>query len=138
MGLLDQIAGGLLKQVLSSGTAQNTLLETVMSLIKDSGSGGIGGLAETLTNSGLGDEVSSWIGQGENLPISPEQILQVLGSGQIQEIADKIGVSTDEASGGLAEILPQIVDQLTPDGDVPDDDLLSQGLSMLGDKLFGK
>lgn len=136
MGLLDQIAGGLLKQVLTSESTQNALLETVGSLVK--GSGGLGGLAETFANSGLGDEISSWIGQGENLPISADQILQVLGSGQIQEIADRMGVSTEEASGGLAEILPQIVDQLSPDGDVPNDDLLSQGLSMLGSTLFGK
>ena len=124
MGLLDQIAGGLLKQVLTSESTQNALLETVGSLVK--GSGGLGGLAETFANSGLEDEISSWIGQGENLPISADQILQVLGSGQIQEIADRMGVSTEEASSGLAEILPQIVDQLSPDGDVPNDDLLSR------------
>jgi uncharacterized protein YidB (DUF937 family) len=136
MGLLDQIAGGLLKQVLSSERSQNALMETVTSLVK--GSGGLGGLAETFSNSGLGNEISSWIGKGENLPISADQIMQVLGSGQVQEIADRMGISTEEASGGLAEILPRIVDQLSPDGEVPNDDLLSQGLSMLGNKLFGK
>ncbi|MGC8657604.1 MAG: YidB family protein [Desulfomonilaceae bacterium] len=78
------------------------------------------------------------MGNGENLLISSEQIQQVLGSGQIQQIADKLGISAEEASGSLAEMLPQIVNKVTPGGSVARQDLLHQGLGMITDKLFGK
>ena len=138
MGLFDEVAGGLLKQAFSGQGGQGGLMETVMGLLKGSESGGLGGLAETFNERGLGDLMSSWIGKGENLPVSSEQIQQVLGSGQVQQIAEKLGISSDEASSGLADILPQLVDKLTPDGDVPNDDVLSQGLSLIAGKLFGK
>ncbi len=138
MGLLDEVAGGLLKKVFSGESAQAGLLEVVTDLLKGSESGGLEGLAQTFNEKGLGDIMSSWIGKGENLPISPEQIREVLGSGQVQQIAEKLGVSSDEASSGLAEMLPQIVDKVTPGGSLGSSDLLNQGLSMITDKLFGK
>ncbi len=101
-------------------------------------SGGAEGLLNTFNEKGLGEVMSSWIGAGENLPISSEQIQQVLGSDQVQQIAEKLGVSPDDASSGLAEMFPQIVDKLTPDGSLPTQDLLHQGLGMITDKLFGK
>jgi uncharacterized protein YidB (DUF937 family) len=138
MGLLDELAGGLLKQVLSSPGAQKALLEMIMGLLKGPESGGLEGMAQKFNEKGLGDTMSSWIGKGENLPISPEQILQVLGSGQLQQIAGQLGVSSEEASSGLAEMLPQVVDKLTPDGSLPSGDVLNQGLSLIMGKLFGK
>jgi uncharacterized protein YidB (DUF937 family) len=138
MGLFDEVAGGILKNVLGGQAGQGGMLEVIMGLLKSSESGGVQGLAETFNEKGLGEVMSSWIGKGENLPISAEQIQQVLGSGQIQQIAEKLGVSTDEASSGLAEMLPQIVDKLTPEGSLPTQDLLHQGLGMIADKLFGK
>ncbi len=113
-------------------------MEIITGLLKSSESGGLQGLAETFNEKGLGEVMSSWIGKGENLPISPEQIQQVLGSGQVQQIAEKLGVSSEEASSGLAEMLPQIVDKLSPEGSLPTQDLLQQGLGMIADKLFGK
>jgi len=98
-----------------------------MGVLKGSEFGGLEGMAQKFNDKGLGDIMSSWIGKGENLPISPEQILQVLGSGQVQQIAGKLGVSSEEASSSLAEMLPKIVDQMTPDGSLPSGDLLSQG-----------
>ena len=138
MGLFDEVAGGILKKVLSSQDSQGGLLEVIMGLLKSSESGGLQGLAETFNEKGLGELMSSWIGKGENLPISPEQIQHVLGSSQIRQIAEKLGVSPDEASSGLAEMLPQLVDKLTPEGSLPSQDLLHQGLGMIADKLFGK
>jgi uncharacterized protein YidB (DUF937 family) len=138
MGLFDEVAGGLLKQVFSGQSSQTGLLEMAMGLLQGSESGGLAGLAKTFDEKGLGDIMSSWIGKGENLPVSPEQILDVLGSGGVQQIAEKLGVSPDEVSNGLAEILPQIVDKLTPNGSLPSGDLLNQGLSLIADKLFGK
>jgi uncharacterized protein YidB (DUF937 family) len=138
MGLFDEVAGGLLKNVLAGQGGQGGMLEIITGLLKSSESGGLQGLAETFNDKGLGDVMSSWIGKGENLPISPEQIQQVLGSGQVQQIAEKLGVSPNEASSGLAEMLPQIVDKLSPEGSLPTQDLLQQGLGMIADKLFGK
>jgi len=138
MGLFDEVAGGMLKQVFSSSSVQNNLLQIITSYLQSSESGGLGGLVEQFNEKGLGDTVSSWVGSGENLPISADQISQVLGSGEITRIAEQLGVSPEETSGGLAEVLPQVVDRLTPEGSVPSDDLLSQGLSLLADKFLGK
>ena len=138
MGLFDEVAGGILKSVLSEKGGQSGLLEIIMNQLKDSESGGLTGLVEKFNEQGLGDIMSSWIGKGENRSISAEQIANVLGSGQVDQIAERLGVSSDEASRGLAEMFPKVVDQLTPEGSVPTDDLLSQGLSLISDKLFGK
>ncbi len=139
MGLLDEVAGGLLKKVLSGqGDQQGGMLEVIMGLLKGSEFGGLQGLANTFNEKGLGDIISSWIGKGENLPISPEQIQQIFGSGQVQQIAEKLGVSPDEASSGLAQMLPQMVDRLTPQGSIPTNDLLQEGLGLIASKLFGK
>jgi uncharacterized protein YidB (DUF937 family) len=138
MGLFDEVAGGLLKQVFSSQSAQTGLLEVITGLVKGSEAGGIEGLAQTFNEKGLGDIISSWIGTGENLPISPEQIREVLGSGQVQQIAEKLGVSSDQASNALAEMLPQVVDKLTPGGSLASGDLVQQGLNLIKDKLFGR
>jgi uncharacterized protein YidB (DUF937 family) len=138
MGFFDEVAGGLLKNVFSGQDAQGGMLESIMAILKSSESGGAEGLLNTFNEKGLGEVMSSWIGAGENLPISSEQIRQVLGSDQVQQIAEKLGVSPDDASLGLAEMFPQIVDKLTPDGSLPTQDLLHQGLGMIADKLFGK
>lgn len=138
MGFFNEVAGGLLKQVFSSQDNQSGMLESIMGILRSSESGGAEGLLNTFNENGVGDVMSSWIGKGENLPISPEQIQQVLGSDQVQQIAEKLGISTDEASSGLAEMLPKIVDKLTPEGSLPTQDLLHQGLGMIAEKLFGK
>ena len=138
MGFFDEMAGGLLKQVFSSQGSQTGLMEVITGLVKGSEAGGLEGLAQTFNEKGLGEVISSWIGTGENLPISPEQIQQVLGSGQVQQIAEKLGVSSDQASHALAEMLPQVVDKLTPGGSLASGDLLEQGLNLIKDKLLGK
>ena len=87
----------------------------------DNGSGG--GLAEivsSLQSGDLGDVVSSWLGSGENLAVAPDQLQSALGSDKISAFADQAGVSGSEASALLAGILPQIVDKLSPDGQLPD------------------
>ena len=82
--------------------------------------------------------MASWIGTGANAPVSGEQIKDALGSDTVTQIAEKAGVAPDAALGGLAALLPQLVDKLTPDGKVPEGtDLVSQGLNMLKGKIFG-
>lgn len=129
MGLLDSVVGAL-----SGGQSggDNPLLNIVMQLVNNPQTGGLGGLLQSFQQGGLGDVVNSWVSTGQNLPISAEQIQSVLGGGQLQNIAAQLGVSPEQASGGLADLLPQVVDKLTPNGQLPEGgDLLAQGLDML-------
>jgi uncharacterized protein YidB (DUF937 family) len=129
MGLLDGLLEGVAGKFLG-GEGSNPLLGMVGNLLSGSQGGGLSGLIQSFKSKGLGDIVSSWVGTGENLPISGQQIQEVLGSGQIQQMAEKLGTSREEVSGGLAGLLPQIIDKLTPDGSVPESGLLEKALSM--------
>ena len=132
MGLFEELKGMLL-----GGGDKNKLLESIMGLINDPQTGGLSGLAQTFKDRGLGDVVSSWISTGKNLPVSADQINQALGPDQIQQISKNAGISQEEASKGLAGLLPDIIDKLTPDGKVPDNEMLAKGLDMLKRKFFG-
>lgn len=129
MGLLDQVAGALS----GSQTGGNgDLLANIMQLVNDPKHGGLQGLVHSFQQGGLGEIVNSWVSTGHNLPISAEQITSVLGGSSLQDVAAKLGVSPDQAAGSLAEVLPQAVDALTPNGQIPQGgDLLAQGLDML-------
>lgn len=128
MGLLDSVVGSL-----TAGNAQggNGLLDTVIQLIQNQ-PGGLAGLVQSFQQGGLADVVNSWVSTGQNLPVSGQQLASVLGSGPLQDIAAQLGVSPEQASGSLADLLPQIVDQLTPNGQLPQGgDLLTQGMDLL-------
>ncbi|WP_374554193.1 YidB family protein [Aquitalea pelogenes] len=123
MSLFDQL-GGLL------GGSGNEMTGAVAGLLEQHG--GLSGLLEKFNSGGMGELVSSWVGNGSNLPVSVEQIQQVLGSEQVSALAQKFGLDPQQLSQGLADYLPQAVDKLTPDGQLPQGgDLLSQGLGML-------
>jgi uncharacterized protein YidB (DUF937 family) len=111
-------------------------MEQVLGLVNNSETGGLAGLVETFKSKGLGDAISSWVGTGENQPVSGEALANALGSDKIREIADRLGVSSSEASNGLAGLLPQVIDKLTPDGKVPEAGLLEQGLNILKQKFL--
>ncbi|UCV28180.1 YidB family protein [Ferribacterium limneticum] len=129
MGLLDSVVGALAG---GQSGGDNPLLNIVMQLINNPQTGGLGGLVQSFQQGGLGNIVNSWVSTGQNLPISAEQIQEILGGGQLQNIASQLGVSTEQASGSLADLLPQVVDKLTPNGQLPEGgDLLAQGLDML-------
>jgi len=132
MGLLDQIVKGLAGKFLggSAGT-QNPLLDIALSLLTNPQTGGLEGLVETFKSKGLNDTVSSWVSTGQNLPISGKQIQDVLGSDLIQQFAKKLGASNQDVSGGLANLLPGLIDKLTPTGQLPEKDTLEKGLKML-------
>lgn len=135
MGLLDSVVGALAG---GQSGGNNALLETVMQLINNPQTGGLAGLVQSFQQGGLGEIVNSWVSTGANLPISPEQIQHVLGNSSLQGLAAQLGVSPEQASGSLADLLPQVVDQLTPNGQVPQGgDLMAQGLDLLKGKLFG-
>lgn len=135
MGLLDEIVGKV-SGMLGKGEGEQTgLLEGVTQLLGSNESGGLGGLVQSFQENGLGGIISSWIGTGENQPISADQIRQVLGSDAIQNMAAKAGIAPEEISGKLAEILPGVIDRLTPEGKVPEGGLLEKGLELLKGKI---
>jgi uncharacterized protein YidB (DUF937 family) len=85
-------------------------------LQKLGGSQGLQGLTQKLTQGGLGQQVESWIGHGDNRPVSGQQITQALGENQVQQVASQVGATPQEVSDQLAKDLPQYVDKATPDG----------------------
>lgn len=129
MGLFDQVVGAL-----AGGEADGRggLLQIVMQLINDPKIGGLQGLVQSFQQGGLGEIVNSWVSSGQNLPISAEQIQSVLGGSSLQDMAARLGMSPEQASGNLAEMLPQLVDSMTPNGQLPEGgDLLAQGMDLL-------
>ena len=140
MGLLDGLLGGLMGGGGAAGAGQqgqSPLMMMALQLIQQNG--GLPGIISKLQNGGMGQQVGSWVGTGQNAPISGSQLSEVLGSGSIGEFAQQLGMSHGEASSGLAQMLPQIIDQMTPQGQVPGDhsDMLAQALSALTAKRPG-
>ncbi len=110
MGLLDAVAGAMGG---SGGGGQADLMQMVMKLVQQSG--GLEGLIAKFQQGGLGEVVQSWISTGPNLPISADQLGQVLGPDTLQQL----GAGGKELLGPLAQLLPQVVDGLTPNGQLP-------------------
>ncbi len=135
MGLLDEIVGKITGLMGHGEGEQSGLLEGVMQLLGNKETGGLGGLVQSFQENGLGGIISSWIGTGENQPISADQIQQVLGNETIQNIAAKAGIAPEEISGKLAEFLPGVIDKLTPDGTIPEGGLLEKGMEFLKGKI---
>jgi len=133
MGILNNLLGSLTGK--GGSSAESQVLGAVATMLTDKQSGGLSGLVQNFTKNGLGDIVSSWVGTGQNLPITADQIVKGLGSPQISQLAQKIGIPPETVSSTLANVLPGIVDKLTPNGKVPTDQLLQDGLSMLKGKL---
>lgn len=117
MGLFDQVVGAVTGQLGAGKADGNPLLQIAMQLIQ-SHPGGLQGLVEQFTRAGLGSQVQSWIGTGANQPVSPDDLLSAFGGseGQLGQLVAKLGLERNEALGGLAQMLPQVVDKLTPSG----------------------
>jgi uncharacterized protein YidB (DUF937 family) len=128
MGLLDSILGAVSGQSGTSGEA-GPLIGVLSGLLAQSG--GLQGLANKFAQSGEGNAFQSWVGVGENQPISNNQVQNALGSEQINAIATRMGVDPAVASNFLAEYLPKIVDKLTPAGKIDPSADHQQGLTAL-------
>ena len=122
MSLLDILASSLGNSSQPGGQSgqagQAPLIAAALEFV-NSQPGGIMGLIQRFHENGAGDVVSSWIGTGENRPISPGVLTNVLGADNVGAMAQKAGVSGDQLSGLLATVLPHIVDRATPNGEVP-------------------
>lgn len=111
MGLFDSLASSMLGKL---GGEKGAIAQVAIDLFNQNG--GLPGVLEKFTAAGFSEHVASWVGNGSNLQISPEQISQVLGSGTIQTAAAKLGLNAQDISAKIAEYLPQVVDRMTPDG----------------------
>lgn len=96
------------------------------------GLGGLGGLVAKMQQGGLADVVGSWVGTGQNLPVQPDQLGNALGQDTISSMAGQLGMNNNDLLGQLSQMLPQLVDKLTPQGQVPQGDLSSILGSILG------
>lgn len=131
MGLFDELVGKVTQAV--GGGENSPLVDGILGLLSpaEGQGGGLQGLVQKFQENGLGDIVSSWVGTGQNLPISPDQLQGGLGPDLIGQLAAKVGLPPEVASAKIAELLPLLVDRLTPDGQLPDPGLLQQGLALL-------
>ena len=138
MGLLDGLLGSLLGGL--NNNQQSGLMSAVSGLV--TGSGGIGGLMQKFSTAGLGDLMKGWISTGPNPPATAQHIEQVFSADQLQQIAQQTGVDPSQISGHIAQILPQLVDKLTPHGQPIEGNALQSGLASLLQgglgKLFGQ
>ena len=157
MGLLDSVLGAVMNNGQSQAAGSNTggglgglmgmlasnpqLVQVVTGMLSnDGGHGGLGGLVAKFQGAGLGDAMSSWIGGGPNQPVSGEEVTSALGSGAVADVAAKLGVSHGEAAEQLSQMLPNIINHLTPGGEAPAQGLGNSGdlMGMLGGLLKGR
>ena len=130
MSIFDQLSGALGD---TAGESRNSaILSAVMGIVSNH-PGGMSGLAQSFEQNGLSHLMSSWVGTGENLPITTDQVNGILGNDRVAEFAAKVGISPDVASSHLAELLPSVINTLSPDGKLPENtsDLMSRGMGLL-------
>lgn len=116
MGLFDQVSGSL-KGVLGSVAAAEAPALITAALAKTN-MGNLQGIVDQLQQGGLGDQVKSWLGNGANMSVTPDQIKSALGNDQVQQLAQRFGVPVDAALKLLADHLPAAVDQASPNGTI--------------------
>jgi uncharacterized protein YidB (DUF937 family) len=133
MGLLDSVLGAVSGNSGEGGGA-NALVGMVGHLIQQNG--GLQGLADKFSQTGACGAFSSWVGTGENQPISANQIQQALGSEQVKALAGKMGIDPTQASALLAQYLPKVVDKLTPQGQIDPNTNHQQALADLVPSLL--
>lgn len=134
MSLFTELVSGVLGATLQSDQAESktdSLLTGALGMLENMG--GVEGLAKKFQQSGLGDVAASWISQGDNKQIQPEQLLKVLGHEQIDTLSKQAGIPVEQGASVLSQVLPAMVDKLTPDGKAPE----SNNLATIGKVLLG-
>jgi uncharacterized protein YidB (DUF937 family) len=130
-GGLGSMLGGLggLGGAGGNGALLAALLPMAFQLIQSQG--GLSGLAARFQNAGMGEQVRSWVGTGANEAISGENVAKAMGSDTLAQMAQQLGLPQDRVASSLAEVLPEIVNQMTPHGSVPDNhnQVLEQGIA---------
>lgn len=133
--MLDQIVGQL-GEKFGLGDKAGDLVGMLMQHVQ--GKGGLGNLMQGFQAQGLGKEADSWVSTGSNLPINPDQLKSVLGNDVFADIAGKLGIAPEQAANAASEALPQVVDKMTPDGNVPEGgDIMGQLKNLMGGADLG-
>jgi uncharacterized protein YidB (DUF937 family) len=134
MSLLDQVIGGLMG---NAGSASSPIQSVLMNLLGGGqqegraaqgvggSSGGLGGLISRFEQAGLGHIAQSWVGNGPNQPVSPQQLQSVFGGNQVEAMASQSGMAPHDFLSQLSEHLPNAVSGLTPNGRLPDEGTMS-------------
>jgi uncharacterized protein YidB (DUF937 family) len=113
------------------GGGNAALLQAALGMLgNDSQGGGLGGLVGKFQQAGLGNQMSSWIGSGQNLPISPDQLQSALGGDMLGQLAKQVGMSPADTGSQLSQMLPEVINHLTPSGSMP-----AGGLGSVADLL---
>jgi len=118
MGILGSIFNSVTGN--SSDTTNPSAMGGILEMLTGGNTGGLHGIIDRMKANGLGHIVDSWIGKGENQPVEPGKLQNALGSDMMGQFASKMGVSETEAATHLSNILPTVVDKLTPDGELPE------------------
>jgi len=154
MGLLDSVLGsvmnaqsqgertegalGALGGLVALAANNPQVVHAVMGMLADDGGhGGLGGLVAKFQQAGLGDVVASWLGTGANQPVTGDQVTQALGPDALSQLGARMGLNPGEAASSLAQVLPGLIDHLTPQGQAPSGGLgnASELMGMLGGLL---
>jgi uncharacterized protein YidB (DUF937 family) len=134
MSIVGQVAGAAMGGG-QAGGGNAAMMNAVAGMLGQQ-SGGIGGLVQAFSQNGMAEQAQSWVGTGENMPISPDQVQNVLGGDMIANLASQVGVPPEMASSLVAQVLPMLINQLTPNGTVPEGNDLQSGItSLLGSFL---
>jgi len=139
MGMFDSVLGAVSSQ-LQEQVASGNLNHMLGNLLANNGElGGLGGMMDKFNQAGMGHVLNSWIGTGSNLPISGDQLSSVLGPDTLEKMAGQVGLDGAQLSDRLAQMLPDLVDKLTPHGTAPEGGLGNAGdlMGMFG-SLLGK
>jgi uncharacterized protein YidB (DUF937 family) len=150
MGLLDALIGNVLGSALGGnqrqdplgsilaglgggnrGQSGNPLLQVALLLLQQNG--GLEGLLSRFRQGGLGQQADSWVSTGQNMNISANDLQQIFGSSTLRDLASQLGMPEEQAGSTMAQVLPELINQLTPQGQVPanGDEEIAEGLSML-------
>lgn len=111
--ILSGLTGG---RSTSSGGGSGLLLQLALAMLQQNG--GLDGVLGKFRQAGMGAQADSWVSSGQNMNISPDQLQQVFGSGSLNEIASQLGMSQNQAGSTMSQMLPELINQLTPQGQV--------------------
>ena len=125
MSLLTSVLGGLMGGAGGSSSPMQSALMSMLGGQQGGGMGGLGGLLSQFQQAGLGHVADSWVGNGPNQPISPDQLHNVLGEDRVRSMADQAGMAPTDFLSQLSQHLPNAVNGMTPDGQLPDEGSVS-------------
>jgi uncharacterized protein YidB (DUF937 family) len=120
MSLFESLVNSVLSGFGGNSGITGALAKELLSGFQQNQGAGLTDMVEQLSKKGLGSVVQSWVGTGPNQPVTPDQLGKAMDPSMLQQLASKLGISPDLLTTHLADVLPKIVDRLTPDGKLPE------------------